>query len=147
MSNPQSKVNLERFESFVKVRTQLGDWEDYVLANRIDLNKQMVARECEFDRKRITGNSKILALYNKVKEDLFAKGILTKDNRTPSQKHDSDIERRSRSVDKRSLKKAQESHAAVEEELYQVKKELDEAKRKLERYKAIEDYMLATGRL
>lgn len=147
MSNPKAIENYERFLAFVETRNNEVDWEDFVLPNRLDLNKKMIARECEFDRKRITENSKIKAKYNEVKADLIAKGILIEDNRTPSEQHSAKATTGKSSVDKRMLKKSQETNAALEEQLYKTTKELEEAKAKLKRLTAIEDYLLATGRL
>jgi ribonucleotide reductase alpha subunit len=147
MSNPKAAVNTKRFENFVKEREEQFDWEDYVLPNRLDLNKKMIARDCEFDRKRITGNSEIKTKYDKIKEDLIEKGILIKDDRQPSVKNASASEGIDKSMDKRSLKKSQETHAALEEQLFQTNKDLLETKEKLKMLKGIEDYMLATGRL
>jgi len=147
MSNPAAKVNLERFLAFVDERNKQGDWEDYTLSNLIDLNKKMIARECEFDRKRITENSKIRAKYEAVKQDLILKGILIEDTRTGSQKITSKTESISSSRDKAAMKKAQETAAALEEELFRTKLELDKANKKLTRLEAIERYMLETGRL
>ncbi|NDV93148.1 hypothetical protein GTH32_18420 [Alteromonas sp. 345S023] len=147
MSNPKAIENYERFLAFVEARYNEADWEDFVLPNRLDLNKKMIARECEFDRKRITENSKIKAKYNEVKADLIAKGILIEDNSTPSEQHSAKATTGKSSVDKRMLKKSQETNAALEEQLYKTTKELEEAKAKLKRLTAIEDYLLATGRL
>ncbi|TLX46409.1 hypothetical protein C1E24_13655 [Pseudoalteromonas phenolica] len=147
MSNPKALQNLERFLAFVNTRNCEADWEDFVLPNRLDLNKKMIARECEFDRKRITENSKIKAKYNVVKTDLIAKGILIEDNRTPSEQHSAKATIGKSSVDKRMLKKSQETNAALEEQLYKTTKELEEAKARLKRLTAIEDYLLASGRL
>ena len=147
MSNPAAKVNFERFKAFVSERYKQGDWEDYTLPDRLDLNKKMIARECEFDRKRITENSKIRTAYNEVKADLILKGILIEDVRTPSEQHSAKATNGNSSVEKRMLKKSQETNAALEEQLYQTKKELEEAKEKLKKLTAIEDYLLATGRL
>ena len=147
MSNPAAKVNLERFNAFVDERKKQSDWEDYTLPNRLDLNKKMIARECGFDRKRITENSKIRAKYEDVKADLIVKGILIEDIRTPSEQHSVKSAIRNSSVDKRMLKKSQETNAALEEQLYKTTKELEETKTKLKRLTAIEDYLLATGRL
>ena len=147
MSNPAAKINLERFKAFVDERKKQGDWEDYTLPNRLDLNKKMIARECEFDRKRITENSKIRAKYKDVKADLIAKGILIEDIRPPSEQHTTKATTGKSSIDKRMLKKSQETNAALEEQLYKTTKELEETKNKLKRLTAIEDYLLATGRL
>jgi hypothetical protein len=147
VSNPQAAENLKRFEDFVNQRNEESDWEDYVLPNRLDLNKKMIARDCEFDRKRITGNSKIKAGYDSVKNDLISKGILLEDNREPSVKYANSTEEVAKSMDKRSLKKAQETNAALEEQLFQAKNDLLKAEEKLRKFKRIEDYMLATGRL
>ena len=97
--------------------------------------------------KRITENSKIKAKYNEVKTDLIAKGILIEDNRTPSEQHSAKATIGKSSVDKRMLKKSQETNAALEEQLYKTTKELEEAKARLKRLTAIEDYLLASGRL
>jgi hypothetical protein len=147
MSNPKAMQNLERFLAFVETRNIEADWEDFVLPNGFDLNKKMIARECEFDRKRITENSKIRAKYEEVKADLIAKGILIDDNRSPSEQHSARESSGKSSIDKRMLKKSQETNAALEEQLYKTTKELEEAKVKLKRLTAIEDYLLATGRL
>mgnify|MGYP000020555065 CR=1 FL=1 len=147
MSNPAAKVNFERFKAFVKERNKQGDWEDYTLPNRLDLNKKMIARECEFDRKRITENSKIKAEYDAVKQDLILKGILIKDARTGSQKLATQTKSISLSRDKAAIKKAQETSAALEEELSRTKLELDKSQKKLARLEEIERYMLETGRL
>ncbi|MBL53688.1 MAG: hypothetical protein CL590_07340 [Alteromonadaceae bacterium] len=147
MSNPAAKVNLERFIAFVDERNMQGDWEDYVLPNLLDLNKKMIARECEFDRKRITENSKIKAEYEAVKQDLILKGILIEDTRSGSQKLTTKTESINSSRDKAAMKKAQETAAALEEELFRTKLELDKANKKLTRLEAIERYMLETGRL
>lgn len=146
MSNPKAIENYGRFLGFVETRYNEADWEDFVLPSRLDLNKKMIARECEFDRKRITENSKIKAKYNEVKADLIAKGILIEDNRTPSEQHSAKATTGKSNVDKRMLKKSQETNAALEEQLYKTTKELEEAKAKLKRLTAIEDYLLATGR-
>lgn len=147
MSNPAAKINLERFTTFVEERNKQGDWEDYVLPNFLDLNKKMIARECEFDRKRITENSKIKAEYEAVKQDLIQKGILIEDTRSGSQKLTTKTESINSSRDKAAMKKAQEMAAALEEELFRTKLELDKAKKKLTRLETIERYMLETGRL
>ena len=147
MSNPKALQNLERFLAFVETRNNEADWEDFVLSNGLDLNKKMIARECEFDRKRITENSKIKTKYNEVKADLIAKGILIEDNRTPSEQHSAKAITGKSSVDKRMLKKYQETNAALEEQLYKTTKELEGTKAKLKRLTAVEDYLLATGRL
>jgi hypothetical protein len=147
VSNPKAAENLKRFEDFVNQRNEESDWEDYVLPNRLDLNKKMIARDCEFDRKRITGNSKIKTGYDNVKRKLIKKGILLEDNREPSVKHANSTEEVAKSMDKRSLKKAQETNAALEEQLFQAKNDLLKAQEKLKQFKSIEDYMLATGRL
>tara|TARA_Y100001934_G_scaffold168311_1_gene200067 strand:+ start:8214 stop:8657 length:444 start_codon:yes stop_codon:yes gene_type:complete len=147
VSNPAAKVNLERFIAFVDERNMQGDWEDYVLPNLLDLNKKMIARECEFDRKRITENSKIKAEYEAVKQDLILKGILIEDTRSGSQKLTTKTESINSSRDKAAMKKAQETAAALEEELFRTKLELDKANKKLTRLEAIERYMLETGRL
>ncbi len=147
MSNPAAKVNLERFIAFVDERNKQGDWEDYALPNLLDLNKKMIARECEFDRKRITENSKIKAEYEAVKQDLILKGILIEDTRSGSQKLTTKTESINSSRDKAAMKKAQETAAALEEELFRTKSELDKANKKLTRLEAIERYMLETGRL
>ncbi|MEH6711166.1 MAG: hypothetical protein V7733_08105 [Paraglaciecola polaris] len=147
MSNPKAAENLKRFEDFVKQREEESDWEDYALRNRLDLNKKMIARDCEFDRKRITENSKINGIYQGIKVDLIKKGILIEDTREPSQKHTSAIEGLDKGMDKRALKKQQETNAALEEQLFEAKRKLDEANKKLTLLKGMEDYMLATGRL
>ena len=113
----------------------------------LDLNKKMIARECEFDRKRITENSKIKAEYEAVKQDLILKGILIEDTRSGSQKLTTKTESINSSRDKAAMKKAQETAAALEEELFRTKSELDKANKKLTRLEAIERYMLETGRL
>jgi hypothetical protein len=41
VSNPKAAENLKRFEDFVNQRNEESDWEDYVLPNRLDLNKKM----------------------------------------------------------------------------------------------------------
>jgi len=147
VSNPAAKVNLERFLAFIDERNKQGDWEDYTLPNLLDLNKKMIARECEFDRKRITENSKIKAEYEAVKQDLILKGILIKDARTGSQKLATKTGSISLSRDKAAIKKAQETSAALEEELFRTKLELDKSQKKLARLEEIERYMLETGRL
>lgn len=147
MSNPAAKVNLERFNAFVKERNEQGDWEDYTLPNKLDLNKKMIARDCEFDRKRITGNSQIKDIYDGVVNDLLAKGILIEDARTPSEQRQQQSHGISNSRDKAALKKIQETNAALEEELFQIKSKLDDANKKLSRLEAIERYMMETGRL
>lgn len=147
MSNPKALQNLDRFLAFVETRNNEADWEDFVLPNKLDLNKKMIARECEFDRKRITENSKIKAKYNEVKIDLIAKGILIEDNRTSTEQHSAKTNLGKSSFDKLMLKKSQETNAALEEQLYKTTKELEEAKAKLKRLTAIEDYLLTTGRL
>lgn len=147
MSNTQAAANLSRFEYFVKQRNEESDWEDYTLPNRLDLNKKMIARHCDFDRKRITENSKIKTVYDNVKKALIQKGILIEYTKEPSVRHSSANISVARPIDKRLLKQSQETHAALEEELYQVKKDLSETQRKLKKLKYLEDYMLATGRL
>jgi hypothetical protein len=147
VSNPRAAENLKRFEDFIKQRNEESDWEDYALPNRLDLNKKMIARDCEFDRKRITGNSKIKTGYDNVKRDLIKKGVLIEDNRGPSVKHASSKVGVTTTMDKRSLKRAQEVNAALEEQLFQTKNDLLKAEEKLRQLKSIEDYMLATGRL
>ncbi|MGI2227355.1 hypothetical protein [Shewanella sp. AC91-MNA-CIBAN-0169] len=147
MSNPKATENLKRFEDFVNQRVKESDWEDYVLPNRLDLNKKMIARDCEFDRKRITENSKIKAIYDYVKIELINKGILLADNREPSVQYAKSTESAAQSKNKSTLKKSQEINAALEEQLSQAKKDLLKAEEKLIKLKTIEDYMLATGRL
>ena len=147
MSNPAAKINLERFEAFVKERDNQGDWDDYTLPDRFDLNKKMIARECEFDRKRITGNSKIKEKYDEVVCKLLEKGILLENTNTPPEQRQNKQQNTSNSRQKAELKKTLEINIALEEELFQTKAELDEANKKLERFEAIERYMMETGRL
>lgn len=147
MSNPQAEVNLQRFEAFVSERNTEGDWEDYTLPNRFDLNKKMIARECDFDRKRITGNSGIKKIYDDVVNDLIEKGVLDKDEREPTQKRQASVQGSTNSKERAALKKEKETNAALEEELFQVKKDKDNLEKKLKRLEAIEQYMEATGRL
>ncbi|WP_445768812.1 hypothetical protein [Rheinheimera sp.] len=147
MSNPAAQLNLERFTAFVAERNTQGDWEDYALPDRLELNKKMIARECDFDRKRITENSKIKAIYDAVVCDLVGKGILLKDTRSGTDKLKTRSESLTNAKDKAALKKSQETNAALEEELYHTRIELDKANRKLTRLEAIERYLLETGRL
>lgn len=147
MSNPAAKVNLKRFETFVEERDKQGDWEDYVLPERFDLNKKMIARECEFDRKRITGNSKIKEKYDAIVNDLLKKGILLENPKTPTEQRKAKQQGISNSREKAALKKTQEANIALEEELFQTKAELDKTNKKLQQLEAIERYMMETGRL
>lgn len=147
MSKSRGVENLNKFTSFVSERDRLGDWEDYVLGNKLDLNKKMIARECGFDRKRITENSKIFKIHNDVKSDLIKKGILHEDNREPAEQHSDKASSISSNINKAALKKQQESNAALQEELYSTQKELFEAEEKLKKLENIENYLLETGRL
>lgn len=147
MSNPKAIENLERFLAFVETRNNEADWEDFVLPNGLDLNKKMIARECEFDRKRITENSRIRKKYNEIKVDLIAKGILIEDNRTTLEHHSAKSTAGTSGIDKHILKNFQETNAALEEQLFKTTKELEETKAKLKRLNAIENYLLTTGRL
>lgn len=147
MSNPQAAKNFELFQAFIEERYEQDDFEDYVLPDKSELNKKMVARECGFDRKRITENSKIRSLWDKVNVDLMKKGLLTEDKRTPTERYNSANASISSTIDKKQLKKQQETNAALAEELSRTKAELEQVKIKLERLKAIEEYMLITGRL
>lgn len=147
MSKSRGVENLNKFTSFVSERDRLGDWEDYVLGNKLDLNKKMIARDCEFDRKRITENSAIFDVYKDIKNSLLKKGILHEDNRSAAKQHSDKSSNISNSLDKASLKKQQESNAALQEELYSTQKELFEAEEKLKKLENIENYLLETGRL
>lgn len=147
MSNPAAKINLERFEVFIKERNKQGDWEDYVLPDSFDLNKKMIARECGFDRKRITGNSKIKEKYDAIVSDLLRKGVLLKNPNTPTELRQAKQQGISNSREKAALKKTQEANIALEEELFQTKAELNKINKKLQRLEAIERYMMETGRL
>ena len=147
MSNPAAKANLQRFEEFVSERNTEGDWEDYTLPDKFDLNKKMIARECGFDRKRITGNSGIKNIYDDVVKDLIKKGVLKKDDREPSQRRQASVQGSTNSKERAALKKEKETNAALEEELFQIKKDKEELEKKLKRLEAVEQYMEATGRL
>lgn len=147
MANPQAEINLQKFKEFVQSRNEHADWEDYIHPNRLDLNKKAIARDCDFDRKRITGNKAIFEIYMSCVKDLISKGLLVEDTRTASQKVSQAISSNGAARDKNALKKAQESHAATSEELHRTKKELEKAQKKLERLEKIEEYMLSTGRL
>ncbi|MEM5531404.1 hypothetical protein [Pseudoalteromonas arctica] len=147
MSKARGVENLNRFTAFVSERDRLGDWEDYVLKNKLDLNKKMIARDCEFDRKRITENSAIFDIYKDIKNSLLKKGILHEDNRSAAKQHSDKSSNISNSLNKVSLKKQQESNAALQEELYSTQKKLFKAEEKLRKLENIENYLLETGRL
>ena len=147
MSNPAATVNFNKFVAFVDERNEQCDWEDYSLPDKTDLNKKMIARDCCFDRKRITGNAKIKERYDEVVINLRRKGVLVEDKRTGEEKHTQRNQSISKSRDSVALKKAQETSAALEEELFRTKAELEKTKNKLTRLAAIEQYMMETGRL
>ena len=147
MANPLAEVNFQAFLAFVQQHNEEGDWDDYTLPDKLDLNKKMIARECGFDRKRLTENSKIFSLYSEVKESLIEKGILLSDNRNATEKYESTRTIASNAADKRAMKKQQEVNAALQAELIEANKKLIETQKKLERLNALGAYMLATGRL
>lgn len=147
MANPLAEVNFQAFLAFVQQHNEEGDWDDYILPDKLDLNKKMIARECGFDRKRLTENSKIFSLYSEVKESLVEKGILLSDKRNATEKYESTRSIASNAADKRAMKKQQEVNAALQAELIEANKKLVETQKKLERLNALEAYMLATGRL
>ncbi|TWX71718.1 hypothetical protein ESZ36_00330 [Colwellia demingiae] len=147
MSNPQSIINFNKFIEWKQQRDELCDWEDYVLSNRLGLNKKMVARECEFDRKRITGNGKIYEVWKQIEEELLQKGILEEDNKTPSQKLNNANTITKQAIENRRSKAQQEKNATLEQELYDIKSELIDANKKLEKLKMLEEYMMRTGKL
>lgn len=147
MANPQAEINFQAFHAFVQQHNEEWDWDDYVLPDKFDLNKKMIARECGFDRKRLTENSKIYRLYSEVKASLIEKGILFADHRNATQKYEAAKSSASSTADKRAMKKQQEINAALQAELSEVNKKLSDAQKKLERLNAIEAYMLSTGRL
>lgn len=147
MSNPQAEVNYQKFIAFVKERESEGDWEDYRSRDNHSLNKQAIAKECGFDRKRINENSKIIEKFDEVVADLLKKGILTKDSRTGTEKVDEKSVAISNSIDKKTLKFAQERNAALEQELSETKVQLKQAEIRLKHLEAIESYMMETGRL
>ena len=147
MANPQAEVNFQAFLAFVEQHNEEGDWDDYTLPDKLDLNKKMIARECGFDRKRLTENAKIFSLYSEVKVSLVEKDILLLDNRNATEKYESTRSIASNTADKRAIKKQQEVNAALQAELIEANKKLIEAQKKLERLNALEAYMVATGRL
>ncbi|MGR5268295.1 hypothetical protein ACPV5R_11135 [Vibrio astriarenae] len=147
MANPQAKVNLEKFVAFLKERNKAGDWEDYILPNQLDLNKKMIARECDFDRKRITGNSKIFKEYQAVKLDLVAKGILLEDTRANTEKATHKTRSVNPKVETNSLSVTHVRNTSLEQELLDTKQKLEKANLRLKQLEAIENHMIATGRL
>ncbi|HCG6120486.1 hypothetical protein C1S86_22975 [Vibrio parahaemolyticus] len=147
MANPQAEVNYQKFITFVRERESEGDWEDYRSRDNHSLNKQAIAKECGFDRKRINENSKIIEKFDEVVTDLLKKGILTKDSRTGTDKVSEKSAAISNSVDKKTLKFAQECNAALEQELSETKIQLQKTEEKLKHLEVIESYMMETGRL
>ncbi|TYK66827.1 hypothetical protein [Colwellia echini] len=147
MSNPQSIINFNKFIEWKRQRDELCDWEDYVLSNRLGLNKKMVARECEFDRKRITGNGQIHKVWKKIEAELLNKGILIEDERSPSQKLNNTNYVTTQAIENRRSKIQQEKYATLEQELYDTKRELKSAQKKLEKLIMLEEYMMRTGKL
>lgn len=147
MANPQAEVNYQKFIAFVRERESEGDWEDYRSRDNHSLNKQAIAKECGFDRKRINENSKIIEKFDEVVTDLLKKGILTKDSRTGTDKVSEKSAAISNSVDKKTLKFTQECNAALEQELSETKIQLQKTEEKLKHLEAIESYMMETGRL
>ena len=147
MANPQAEKNYQTFRAFVKLHCVEDDWDDYVLPDKLDFNKKRIARECEFDRKRITGNTKILRLYNLIKRKLVKKGILVADSRSGTEKRQHETALKIASKDSKLISSQQQQNASLQAQLYDVTRELKEANEKLKRLKAIEDYLMATGRL
>ncbi|CDT86966.1 hypothetical protein VCR3J2_310265 [Vibrio coralliirubri] len=147
MANPKAQVNYETFLSFVCTRDAEGDWEDYLSRDKCDLNKQAIARECGFDRKRINENSKIIEKYAQVINGLIKKGIIKKENRTGTEKAKIKNSVISNNVDKKALKASQERNVALEHELRDTKDRLIKTEKRLQQLEAIESYMMVTGRL
>lgn len=147
MANPQAEVNYQKFIAFVKERESEGDWEDYRSRDNHSLNKQAIAKECGFDRKRINENSKIVEKFDEVVADLLKKGILTKGSKTGTNKVNEKSAAISNNIDKKTLTFAQECNAALEQELNETKVQLQKVEARLKHLEAIESYMMETGRL
>jgi len=147
VANPQAEKNYQTFRAFVQLHCIENDWDDYVLPDKLDLNKKRIARECEFDRKRITGNTKILRLYNLIKRKLVKKGILVTDSRSGTEKRQHETALKIASKDSKLMSSQQQQNASLQAQLYDVTRDLKEANEKLKHLKAIEDYLMATGRL
>lgn len=147
MTNPQAEVNYQKFIAFVKKREFNEDWEDYLSRDRRSLNKQAIARECGFDRKRIKENSKIIEKYDQVINNLIKKGILIKGIKTDTDKTKPRNTIVPNSADKKALKNSKELNAVLEYELRETKDRLIKAEKKLKQLEAIENYMISTGRL
>jgi hypothetical protein len=143
MSNPKSVINFNKFEEWKKQRDKFCDWEDYVLQDKLALNKMMAARDMGLDRKRITENKKIYKAWLNIEENLRLKGILEINNQASSQK----LNRAAQPSDKTKTKALPEKSADTENELQNLKQQLEKSNKKLKKLEMLEEYLMQTGKL
>lgn len=69
----------DRFEAFIRSRSQRGDWADYMSPDRTVLVKQRILEECGFPRSTLYQNQKIKARLAEVEARLQRSGTLRND--------------------------------------------------------------------
>lgn len=69
-------TKVDRFEQFVKSRYELGDWDDYLLADRSKLVRWKILEACQFSRSSLYQDPVIKDRLSDVEADLRISGVL-----------------------------------------------------------------------
>jgi len=147
MSQAKGIENIRKLQDFFDAREKEGDWEDYVRADGLDLNKTLVAEDAGLNsRKTPTEGKAISKVYFAQIINLVERGILKEDLRTPEEKITSKTKAKIDSLQLKRANKIAETNAALEEELFQERKKNEQLEKKLKRLEKIEAYMEQTGR-